>query len=45
MEGGVFIYLEETEGGTNLEGVGDEEFCLGKIKFEMPVRYASGEVR
>ena len=44
MEGGVFIYLEKTEGGTYLGSNGDKEFCLGKIKSEMSVRYPSRDV-
>lgn len=32
VEGGVFIYLDKTEDGTDLGRDVDEEFCLGKIK-------------
>lgn len=37
MEGGVFIYLEMTEGGMDLGRDVDEEFCLGKIKFGIQI--------
>lgn len=39
------ICLERTKVGTNLDRNVNEELCFGKVTFEMPVRYPSGDIR